>query len=177
MSMPYRTLLNKKTEKASKHLEENLKTHIFATDCKECNQTSDYTGHHPQLYGHMKKSHTLTISIVLCLLFCFLTPTLMSYAQNKEQQLKYKQERFQAGIRLTNMMRNGGFKLALLFLDTLKAKYPRDPQFPFAEGYIYDMQGNSIKARPAFEKSLSLYDSIIAADSNSGQVVNRLIIL
>lgn len=158
-------------------MEENLKIHIFATDCKECNQTSDYTGHHPQLYGHMKKSHTLTISIVLCLLFCFLTPTLMSCAQNKERQLKYKQERFQAGIRLTNMMRNGGFKLALLFLDTLKAKYPRDPQFPFAEGYIYDMQGNSIKARPAFEKSLSLYDSIIAADSNSGQVVNRLIIL
>ena len=31
---------DEKTEKASKHLEENLKIHIFATDCKECNQTS-----------------------------------------------------------------------------------------------------------------------------------------
>lgn len=35
----------------------------------------------------MIKSHTLTISIVLFLLFCFLMPTIMSCAQNKEQQL------------------------------------------------------------------------------------------
>lgn len=108
---------------------------------------------------------------------CALLLTLLLCKARNDRQQEAKQERFQAGIRLTNMMCNGDFKLALLFLDTLKAKYPRDPQFPFAEGYIYDMQGNSIKARPAFEKSLSLYDSIIAADSNSGQEVNRLIIL
>lgn len=122
----------------------------------------------------MKKHIT---NIILLLLLCILMPTLLSCAQNKERLLKAKQERFQDGMRLQVMMSKENFKQALPFLDTLKAKYPQDPQFPFAEGCIYDMQGNSKKARPAFEKSLSLYDSIIATDPNSEQEINRLIIV
>lgn len=45
------------------------------------------------------------------------------------------------------MLNDRDFDRAHQFIDSLHIEYPRDPQFYFGEGWVYDMQGDSIKAR------------------------------
>lgn len=54
---------------------------------------------------------------------------------------------------------------------------PDDPQFHFAEGWIYDMEDDSIKSRRCFEKALMLYDSLVIQDDGVDGKINRAFII
>lgn len=90
---------------------------------------------------------------------------------------KAKRERFQAGMRLDTLLCRRDLESALLFIDTLHTRYPRDPQFYFGEGWIYQMKNDSIKARSCFTKAVAIYDSLIAVKKDFGDQINRAIII
>lgn len=121
---------------------------------------------------------------ILTLLLAFsLLPTVQSCKQgsteelSEEQKMELKKKRFQAGVRLDSLCSHRDFEQAILYLDTLHAEFPRDPQFYFAEGWIYDMQDNTPMSRAAFAKSLTIYDSLIAAKPDFGDMINRAAIV
>ncbi len=80
-------------------------------------------------------------------------------------------------LRLGHMLNARDFERALPYLDSLHRVYPNDPQFSYIEGWIYDMQGDSLLARTAYTKSLAIYDSIIAAEPNFNDMINRAFII
>ncbi len=85
-------------------------------------------------------------------------------AQTETAQVA-KEQRSADGLRLMSL------------LDTLHARYPDDPQFHFAEGWIYDMEDDSIKSRRCFEKALMLYDSLVIQDDGVDGKINRAFII
>ena len=84
---------------------------------------------------------------------------------------KAKRERFQAGMRLDTLLCRRDLESALLLIDTLHTQYPRDPQFYFGEGWIYQMKNDSIKARSCFMRAVDLYDSLIAVNKDFGDEI------
>ena len=62
-------------------------------------------------------------------------------------------------------------------MDSLNRVFPNDPQFYFTEGWVYDMQGDSLRARAAYTKSISIYDSLIADNPNFDDMINRAVIV
>ncbi len=97
-------------------------------------------------------------------------------AQTKTAQVA-KEQRSADGLRLMSMLSEQDFENALSLLDTLHARYPDDPQFYFAEGWIYDMEDDSIKSRRCFEKALTLYDSLVIQDDGVDGKINRAFII
>lgn len=118
------------------------------------------------------------IAITVCLA---LFVTVIHGCKHSDETLpsdkKAKRKRFQAGMRLNTLLCRRDLESALLFIDTLHTRYPRDPQFYFGEGWIYQMKNDSIKARSCFTKAVAIYDSLIAVKKDFGDQINRAIII
>ncbi|MDE5550816.1 MAG: hypothetical protein K2I99_05625, partial [Bacteroidaceae bacterium] len=75
------------------------------------------------------------------ILLCSLIPAMQSCRQSDkkeiltEQQIEFRKERDQAGLRLGAMLNNRDFEQALRYVDSLHREYPDDPQFYFIEGW------------------------------------------
>lgn len=128
----------------------------------------------------MSKSYK---SFMLFLLLCLLTPALQSCRQGEEkkvlteQEIKRKQERYMSALRLGTLLNARELDRALHYLDTLNRLYPNDPQFCFCEGWAYEMQGDSIRARRAYTRAVEVYDSLIAINPNFSDMINRACIV
>lgn len=85
--------------------------------------------------------------------------------------------RVQREARLNALLCERDFGQALLLIDTLRAQYPRIPQFYFCEGWVYDMKGDSVRARSCYTQAVSIYDSLIAVKKDFGDQVNRAILI
>lgn len=96
---------------------------------------------------------------------------------SEEQQKEIARKRFLAGEKLEDILCEKDFKHALSYLDTLHAAFPRDPQFYFCEGWTYDMLEDSIRSRAAFAHAVLIYDSLIAAKQDFGDMINRAFII
>ena len=124
------------------------------------------------------KKRTTSLGIIICLAL-FVTaihgckPSNESFPSEKE----VKQKRLEAGTRLNSLLCNRDLENALLFIDTLHTQYPRDPQFYFCEGWIYQMKNDSIKALSCFTKAEAIYDSLIAVKKDFGDQLNRALII
>lgn len=92
-------------------------------------------------------------------------------------QQEMEKERFQAGKRLEAMLCERDFERALQYLDSLHTAYPDEPQFYFGEGWMYDMQEDSLRARAAFTKALDIYDSLLAVRTDLGDQIHRAILV
>ena len=119
---------------------------------------------------------------IIFLLLCFLTPVIQACKQygGKEtdtRQMDHQIKRDQAIRPLMAMLNNKDFERALLCIDSLHKEYPNDPQLYFYEGWVCDMQNDSLQARGAFTKSMVIYDSLIAANPNFNDMINRAVIV
>ncbi len=118
------------------------------------------------------------IAITVCLA---LFVTVIHGCKHSDETLpsdqKAKRERFQAGMRLDTLLCRRDLESALLLIDTLHTRYPRDPQFYFGEGWIYQMKNDSIKARSCFMRAMAIYDSLIAVKKDFGDEINRAVII
>ena len=94
-----------------------------------------------------------------------------------ERQIELRNERNLAGIRLKEILEERNFERTLLYVDSLNRVFPNDPQFYFTEGWVYDMQGDSLRARSAYTKSISIYDSLIADKPNFDDMINRAVVV
>lgn len=97
--------------------------------------------------------------------------------ESSPSEREVKQKRFEAGTHLDSLLCKRDLENALLFIDTLHTQYPRDPQFYFGEGWIYQMKNDSIKARSCFTKAVDIYDSLIAVKKDFGDQLNRALII
>lgn len=116
------------------------------------------------------------------ILLCFLIPAMQSCKQNARKEISAERlmeihKRDSVKLSLTPMLNNRDFEHVLPSIDSLIAEYPDDPQLYFVEGWVYDMQGDSLLARTAYTKSCSIYDSLIAANPNISDMVNRAYIV
>lgn len=114
--------------------------------------------------------------IVICLSLLFF----VSCRQTDGNPVKDKEaqrERFLAGQHLNSLLCARDLDNALLYLDTVQRKYPREPQFYFCEGWVHDMQNDSVKARLCFSKAVAIYDSLLAVKENFGDQINRALII
>lgn len=165
-----------------KYLERKAKTTNFTA---EIQQTE--TGNNKKTYRDMKNpiqthgtAKALKAGIALLLL---LAPAMLACTRSGErhtqedEQLELLKRRFDAGRRLEDMLIARNLEQALKYLDTLHAEFPRDPQFCFAEGWALLMQGDSAAALCPFAKAVQVYDSLIAAAPNSGDIFNRALIV
>lgn len=127
----------------------------------------------------MKTSHKLSLLFLLCIL----APTVLSCRHGEEkkvlteQEIKRKQERYMSALRLGTLLNARELDRALHYLDTLNRLYPNDPQFYFCEGWAYEMQGDSVRARRAYTRSVEIYDSLIAITPNFSDMINRACIV
>lgn len=116
---------------------------------------------------------------ILLLLLSVPALTLQSCKQKEEKKELTEQEkerrrmRDAAGMRLGEMLNARELDHALRYIDTLHRLYPNDPQFSFGEGWIYEMQGDSLRSRRAYTRSLEIYDSLIAVRHDIGDMANR----
>lgn len=123
-------------------------------------------------------THKITFTLL-----CSLSSLILSCKQSArdeiltEQQIELKRKRLIAGERLQEMLHDKDYEQVLQYLDTLYLDYPRDPQLFFVEGWAYDMLGDSLLAHTAYAKSVDVYDSLIAAKSDVGDMINRAVVL
>lgn len=87
-----------------------------------------------------------------------------------------RQERDKAALRLTEVMRAKQMDKALLLLDTLKGRYPDDPHFLFCEGWIHDIQGDTLHARTCFEHASAIYYSRISTHGDFSDRIDHALI-
>lgn len=78
---------------------------------------------------------------------------------------------------LGEILNERNFERALPFIDSLHIAFPNDPQFYFVEGWIHDLQGDSLCASAAYAKSMEIYDSLIAESPNLNDMINKAIIV
>lgn len=93
--------------------------------------------------------------------------------KNSEDEYRRKKERFDDGEKLDALLCSRRLDDALLFLDTLRTKYPHDPLFCFGVGWVHDMQGDSLRARASFKRGIYMYDSLLAIKDDPGLRFNR----
>lgn len=120
------------------------------------------------------------VSILLLLLLFSIGNICCKSAPKEEptaEQIEAKKKRELAGLRLGAMLNARNFEQALQYIDSLHREYPNDPQFYFAEGWVYEMQGDSIRERKAYIKSCEIYDSLISVKPNSSDMINRALIV
>lgn len=116
---------------------------------------------------------------ITLILLCSLIPAMHSCKQNakkemsEEQKKERRKKRDRAGLRLGKILNDRDFERAFRYIDSLHREHPNDPQFYFCEGWAYDMLGDSLRARAAYTKSMSIYDSLITAKSNVNDMINR----
>lgn len=115
---------------------------------------------------------TKTIKTLFFMVCALLLTLLLCKARNDRQQ-EAKQERFQAGMRIDELMRNRDFLHLYPCLDSLHRVYPQDPQFYTVEGMARDYQGDRARARKAFAKAIELYDVLISTKHNFDDRINR----
>lgn len=113
--------------------------------------------------------------IVVCLLALSMQSCEMQ--SQKESQYIDQQKRDSIGLRLGTMLEERNFECALTYLDSLHIVFPNDPQFYFVEGWIHDMQGDSLSARAAYTNSLEIYDSFIKEAPDFSNMINRAMIV
>lgn len=113
------------------------------------------------------------------IVICFLALSMQSCEKQnqKESQHIAKHERDSIGLCLGSMLEERNFERALPYIDSLHTVYPDDPQFYFVEGWIHDMQGDSLCARAAYTKSLEIYDSLTEDAPNFSDMINRAVIV
>lgn len=120
---------------------------------------------------------------ITLILLCSLIPAMHSCKQNakkemsEEQKKERRKKRDRAGLRLGKILNDRDFERAFRYIDSLHREHPNDPQFYFCEGWAYDMLGDSLQARAAYTKSMSIYDSLITAKSDFSDMVNRALIV
>ena len=78
---------------------------------------------------------------------------------------------------MQEILEERNFERALLYVDSLNRAYPNDPQLYFTEGWVYDMLGDSLRARASYTKSISIYDSLIAYKPSFDDMINRAVIV
>lgn len=119
--------------------------------------------------------------MALVLLLLLTVPSMQSCSRcgegRSQAERQAEAERLRDGMRLDSLLRERDFAQALPYLDSLHDAYPRDPQFWFGEGWVHYMQDDSLRARTAFAQAVEIYDSLIAAAPNSGDMFNRAMIV
>ena len=134
-----------------------------------------WSGGYPKMSNRIHK--------ITFMLLCSLASFILSCKQSArdeiltEQQIELKRKRLIAGERLQKMLHDKDYEQVLQYLDTLYLDYPRDPQLFFLEGWAYDMLGYSLLAHIAYAKSVDVYDSLIAAKSDVGDMINRAVVI
>ena len=73
------------------------------------------------------------------------------------------------------MLNDRDFEQALQRIDSIHRKIPHDPQSYFCEGWVYDMQGDSLMARLAYTRSMEIYDSLIIVSKNIDDILGHMI--
>ena len=73
------------------------------------------------------------------------------------------------------MLNDRDFEQALQRIDSIHRKIPHDPQSYFCEGWVYDMQGDSLTARLAYTRSMEIYDSLIIVSKNIDDILGHMI--
>ena len=117
----------------------------------------------------------ILLAMLLCVCFCSCKKE--AEKKSEEQQTMSLSERDLAGVHLGNMLNDRDFERALQYIDSVNVAYPNDPQFYFVKGWVYDMMEDSLNARVAYSKSIDIYDSLIAAKPNEGDMINRAMIV
>ena len=130
-------------------------------------------------YSHCKWRLTLAVATVSLLLSC----------QNRGGQTLDAgdgtaqgmdsvewQRKTLAELRLDSLLKKRNFPQALLLLDSLQRAYPGVPTYHFSEGWVHDMQCDSVSARTCYERACSIYDSLIDRHHRIGDQVNRLLL-
>ena len=75
--------------------------------------------------------------------------------------------------RLRSYLGTGNYVHAKQLLDSILVNYPNDPQSNFAYGYIAEMEGDNSSAKRYYQKSVSIYDSIIVSKLDVWNDINR----
>ncbi|MCR5269926.1 MAG: hypothetical protein K6D91_02775 [Prevotella sp.] len=75
--------------------------------------------------------------------------------------------------RLRSYLGTGNYVHAKQLLDSILVNYPNDPQSNFAYGYIAEMEGDDSSAKRYYQKSISIYDSIIVSKLDIWNDMNR----
>ncbi len=122
---------------------------------------------------HLLKKNKLNF----VLLMSFLVLSLFSCKQTKDLQLANKQELLKEWSHLGGLLNKREYKAALAYMDTMYVKSPKDPLLHFAEGWTYDMQHDTLRARAAYGQALRIYNSIVKKDTNMFNLVNRAFII
>lgn len=133
-----------------------------------------------QKNNQMKSNVLYKITFVLLCSSILLVLSCRRSAQKRTtqcQQIEPHEKRDCAGLRLGTMLNDRDFERALSYVDSLHKEYPDDPQFYFAEGWVYDMQGDSLRARAAYTKYIGIYDSLIVVRSDFNDMINRALVM
>lgn len=123
------------------------------------------------------KRNIIMFCCAMAIIIALAVTTILRVQKKDEEDHEAKKERFDDGEMLENLLCNRKLKEALLLIDTLHTKYPHDPQSYFCEGWIYDMNNDSVNARRCFKKALSMYDSLISQKDDIGLRFNRAFIV
>lgn len=75
--------------------------------------------------------------------------------------------------RLRSYLGTGNYVHAKQLLDSILVNYPNDPQSNFVYGYIAEMEGDDSSAKRYYQKSISIYDSIIVSKLDIWNDMNR----
>ena len=110
---------------------------------------------------------------------CFLALSMQSCKMQSQKESHHidQRKRDSIGLCLGNMLEERNFERALTYIDSLHTVFPNDPQFYFVEGWIHDMQGDSLSARAAYANSLEIYDSLTEEAPDFSNMINRAMIV
>lgn len=122
--------------------------------------------------GKRKRAIVSFCSVMGVIIIIVVSVLVMSWHSEKEE-LKKRKERLYDGERMEALLHKRELSKALRLVDTLHHKYPNDPQFYFVEGWAYYMNGDSVNARQCYQKSLCIYDSLLAEREDMGDRCNR----
>lgn len=135
-----------------------------------------------QIISMMRKveRYLFTIMGFFVISFCLCTcKNVKTETRTNKQEMAmqtWERQKIDAGIQLDSMLREKDFDHALSFLDTLYVLYPDEPLFYFSEGWVYDIQNDSIRSRACFEKAWNLCDSMVKETNDLGDKLNHAII-
>lgn len=110
---------------------------------------------------------------VMAIVITIVVTAMLVMQKKSEDEYRQKKERFEDGEKLEALLCSRRLDDALSFLDTLKTKYPHDPLLCLGEGWVHDMQGDSLRARASFKRGICMYDSLIAEKDDYGLRLNK----
>ena len=116
--------------------------------------------------------------IVLCIALPLLTNTSCTAKEQKEKDSIQKRREYEMRMEMEAAAFCKDFATMSRLSDTLHALCPHDPTIYFVDGWMYDMMGDSIRARACFMRNKEMYDSLIAekdfSPMHDGYYFNRL---